>query len=106
MPRSPARACSSALLHVKYFVKTARGLSDAFCRVMRDFLLRGAGQGSGASPPVWLPTVARTLTALTALAPLAASFADPRGDAREARSADSFVGDASSGCNWGLGTGH
>jgi hypothetical protein len=52
MPRSPARMHSSALLHMKYFVKTAHGISNAFYQVMCDFLLYGTGQGSGASPSV------------------------------------------------------
>jgi hypothetical protein len=39
------------------------------------------------------------LTALTALVPIAMSFADPWGDIFEERNADSFVDDMSNGCN-------
>jgi hypothetical protein len=39
------------------------------------------------------------LTALTALAPITMSFADPWGDLFEERNADSFVNDMSNGCN-------
>jgi hypothetical protein len=84
---------------MKYFVKTAHGISDAFYQVMRDFLLYGTVQGSGASPSVWLLIVACMLTALTVLAPLAMSFADPWGDIFEERNADSFVDDTYNGCN-------
>ena len=52
MPRSAARMHSSALLHMKYFVKTAHGISEAYYRVLRDYLLYGTGQGSGASQNV------------------------------------------------------
>jgi hypothetical protein len=84
---------------MKYFVKMAHGISNAFYQVMHDFLLYGTGQGSGASPSVWLSIVVCMLTALTVLAPLAMSFADPWGDIFEERTADSFVDDTSNGCN-------
>jgi hypothetical protein len=41
---------SSVLLHMQYFVKTAHGILEAFYRVVQDW----TGQGSGASPSVWL----------------------------------------------------
>jgi hypothetical protein len=53
MPRSPARMHSSALMHVKYFVKMAHGILEGFYQVLCDFLLYSTGQGSGASPAVW-----------------------------------------------------
>jgi hypothetical protein len=84
---------------MKYFVKMAHGISEGFYRVLCDFLLYGTGQGSGASPAIWLSIVVCMLTALTALAPIAMSFADPWGDIFEERNADSFVDDTSNGCN-------
>ena len=48
---------------------------------------------------VWLSIVVCLLAALTALAPLAMTFADPWGDIFEERNADSFVDDTSNGCN-------
>jgi hypothetical protein len=56
--------------------------------VLHDFLLYGTGQGSGASPAVWLSIVVCVLTALTALAPIAMSFAVPWIDILEERNVD------------------
>jgi hypothetical protein len=78
---------------MKYFIKMAHGISDSFYHVLRDYLLYGTGQGSGASPLVWLSLVVILLTALTVLAPLAMSFIDPWEDIHEEQNADSFVDD-------------
>jgi hypothetical protein len=99
MPRPVAWMHSSALLHMKYFVKTAHGISEEFYRVRQWYLLYGTGQGSGASAAVWLSIVVCLLTALTVMAPIAMTFADPWGDVFEERNADSFVDDMSLGCN-------
>jgi hypothetical protein len=48
---------SAVLLHMKYFIKMAHGISDSFYHVLPDYLLYGTGQGSGASPSVWLSLV-------------------------------------------------
>jgi hypothetical protein len=48
---------------------------------------------------VWLSIVVVLLTALTMLAPLAMSFANPWGDIFEEQNADSFVDNTSNGCN-------
>jgi hypothetical protein len=99
MPRPAAQMHSLVLLHMKYFIKTAHGISDSFYHVVQDYLLYGTGQGSGASPLVWLSLVVILLTALMVLAPLAMSFVDPWEDIHEERNADSFVDDTSNGCN-------
>ncbi len=54
LPWSVCHMHASILKHMKYFIKTAHGISDAYCRVIWDHLLYGMGQGSGASPQVWL----------------------------------------------------
>jgi hypothetical protein len=77
----------------------AHGISEGFYQVLRDFLLYGTGQGSGASPAIWLSIVVCMLTALAALAPIAMSFADLWGDIFEERNADSFVDNMSNRCN-------
>ena len=46
-----------ALANMKYYVKTAHGISERFYRALRSYLLFGTGQGSGASPSVWLTLV-------------------------------------------------
>ncbi len=48
---------------------------------------------------MWLSIVVVLLMALTMLAPLAMSFANPWGDIFEEQNADSFVDDTSNGCN-------
>jgi hypothetical protein len=58
---------AKALLGMRYYVKTAHGLSKQFYKVTRQFLLFGTGQGSGALPAIWL-TITCLLSALTALA--------------------------------------
>jgi hypothetical protein len=99
MPRPAAGMHSSVLLHMKYFIKMAHGISDSFYCVLQDYLLYGTGQGSGASPSVWLSLVVILLTALTVLAPLAMSLVDPWEDIHEEHNTDSFVDDTSNGCN-------
>jgi hypothetical protein len=73
---------------MKYFVKTAHGISTEFYRVLHDYPLYGTGQGSGASPSVWLSLVIVLLNSLTILALLAMSFVDPWEDIFEERNAD------------------
>jgi hypothetical protein len=102
MPHSAARMHLSVLLHMKYFVKTAHGISSEFYRVLHDYLLYGTGQESGAFPSIWLSLVIVLLTSLTILAPLTMSFADPWEHIFEERIADSFVDDTSNRCNDGL----
>jgi len=67
--------------------------------VTRDYLLFGTGQGSGASPAIWLTIVVCLLAALTALAPLAMTYTDPWSKIFDTRNADSYVDDTSLGNN-------
>jgi hypothetical protein len=99
MPRPVARMHLLVLLHMKYFIKMAHGISDSFYCVLQDYLLYGTGQGSGASPSVWLSLVVILLTALMVLAPLAMSFVYPWENIHEEQNADSFVDDTLNGCN-------
>jgi hypothetical protein len=98
LPRPVARMHSSVQLHMKYFIKMAHGISDSFYCMLQDYLLYETGQGSGASPSVWLSLVVILLTALTVLAPLAMSFIDLWEDIHEEQNADSVVNDTSNGC--------
>jgi hypothetical protein len=77
MPCGAVRMHAKVLANMKYYVKTAHGISYAFYRAVKEFLLFGTGQGSGASPSVWLTLVVCLLFALTALATVAMAFADP-----------------------------
>lgn len=99
LPRPAARAHATALMLMKRCVKAAHGVSKHFCHAMKEFLLFGAGQGSRASPATWLTIAARPLSVLTAMAPMAMSFADPWSEALNKRDAGSHVNDSSAGCN-------
>jgi hypothetical protein len=89
MPRPAARLHSSVL----------HGISNEYYKVIRDYLLYGTGQGSGASPLVWLSLVVVLLTTFTILALLSMSFADPWGNIFKERNANSFVDDTSNRCD-------
>jgi hypothetical protein len=84
---------------MQYHVKTAHGLSEQFYKVTKQFLLFGTGQGSGASPAIWLTIITCLLSALTALAPLTMTFIDPWQELFDDCNANSYVDDTSSGCN-------
>ena len=74
---------------MKYFVKMAHSISEAFYKVTPSFLLFGMGQGSGASPAIWL----------TIVAPIAMTFLDPWQDVFDEQNVDSYVDDTSLRCN-------
>ena len=97
MPRGPVQMHAKCLANMKYYVKTAHGISTDFYRAVKNFLLFGTGQGSGASPSVWLTLVICLLFALTALATVAMTFVDPWQDFCDERNADAFVDDSANG---------
>jgi hypothetical protein len=68
---------AKALANMRYFVKTAHGISTAFYHSLKSILLFGTGQGSGASPSIWLTLVICLLCPLSALATIAMTFCDP-----------------------------
>jgi len=84
---------------MKYFVKMAHGISEAFYKSLRDLILFGTGQGSGASPAVWLSLVVCLLLALSVLAPWSMIFADPWEDLFDERNANSYIDDTTIGVN-------
>ena len=102
-PQSAVQMHAKALTGMQYFVKMAHGLLDAFYKVTHLFLLFGMGQGSGASPAIWLTIVICLLLALTAMAPIAMTFMDPWGNIFDERNADSYVDDMSHTCCTGSG---
>jgi hypothetical protein len=76
-PWSVAWMHAKALSGMKYFIKTAHGISEGFYKATPSYLLFGMGQGSGASPAIWLTIVICLLSVLMAMAPLAMAFMDP-----------------------------
>ena len=97
MPWSIVRMHARALANMKYYVKRAHGISERFYRALCSYLLFGTGQGSGASPSVWLTLVICLLSALSTMAPIAMKFVDPWNDISNERIADSYVDDTAVG---------
>ena len=78
---------------MKYFVKMTHGISQKYYKATRDYLLFGSGQGSGASPAMWLMIAVVLLAALTVLAPMTMCFMDPWHDLFDKCNADTCVDD-------------
>jgi hypothetical protein len=97
MPRGAIQMHAKTLASMKYYVKTVHGILEAFYQAVKTFLLFGTGQGSGASPSVWLTLVVCLLFALTALATVTMTFADPWQDLYDEQNADAFVDDTANG---------
>ena len=97
MPRNALRMHASILKRMKYFVKMTHGISQKYYKATRDYLLFGSGQGSGASPAMWLMIAVVLLTALTVLAPMMMCFMDPWHDLFDERNADAYVDDMAVG---------
>ena len=98
-PWSAMQMHAKALIGMQYFVKTAHSFLDAFYKVTHLFQLFGMGQGSGASPAIWLTIVICFLSALTAMAPITMTFMDPWGNIFDEQNVESYVDDMSLGCN-------
>ncbi len=54
MPKLAIRTHAGVLSWMKYHIKTSYGVSKVFIQSVVDAVLFGTGQGSGASPAVWL----------------------------------------------------
>jgi hypothetical protein len=54
MPESVVAAHAATLRLMQYCIKTMYGLSDSYIQSQGDSILFGTGQGSGASPAIWL----------------------------------------------------
>jgi hypothetical protein len=84
---------------MKYFVKMKHGILDDYYRSSRTNHLHGMGQGSGASPAVWLSLAVILLTAPMALAPMSMIFIDPWHNIFDECNADAYVDDTATGVN-------
>ncbi len=74
MPNSAIRTHARSLELMKYTVKTVFGISEQSYRGTPFALLFGTGQGSGASPAVWLSLVVILLNTLDRVVPERISF--------------------------------
>jgi len=99
MPDTAIRTHAGVLAHMKYTVKTSYGVSTMFIQSMIDAMLFGTGQGSGASPAVWLTLSVVLLNSLRQLAPRGMRFTNPAQSITVERHSDAFVDDAQNGLN-------
>ncbi|KAI2497153.1 hypothetical protein MHU86_17356 [Fragilaria crotonensis] len=97
MPRNAIRLHAEALQFMQYTVKTIHGISEANYQGTPFAPLFGTGQGSGASPAVWLTLVVLLLHTFDRLIPHRMNFVPVSGARRHSRSSDAFVDDTSVG---------
>ena len=96
MPKNAIRLHAEALQFMKYTVKTVYGISDSNYMGTIVEPLFGTGQGSGASPSVWLTLVVVLLHTLDRIIPDRMNFSAPSG-LSHSRLSDAFVDNTSVG---------
>jgi hypothetical protein len=97
MPQNAIRLHADALKFMKYTVKTMYGISTDNYQGTPFAPLFGTGQGSGASPAVWLSLVVLLLHTFDRLIPHRMNFVPISGAREHSRSSDAFVDDTSVG---------
>lgn len=97
MPTNAISTHASVLQHMKYTVKTIHGISDDNYQGTHDSPLFGTGQGSGASPAVWLTLVVTLMNTLDRVTQQRMTFQSPDSDSIHTRLVDAFVDDTSLG---------
>jgi hypothetical protein len=97
MPENAIQTHATALEWMKYKVRTLYGVSeDNYSGTVFEPLF-GTGQGSGASPSVWLTLVVILLHTLDRLIPERMIFPTPNGQITYSRLTDAYVDDTSLG---------
>ena len=100
VPTGAILAHSETVRLMKYNIKTIYGTSEArYQGTDQEQLLAGTGQGSRASPAVWLSICITLVLAYTKHAPRGMKYSDPTGMVISERYADAFVDDTSLGFN-------
>ena len=95
MPQHAIRTHADSLQFMQYVVKTVHGISEENYQGTVFSPLFGTGQGSGASPAVWLSLVIILLQTLDRLIPDRVNFSSLSGDIVHTRLSDAFVDDTS-----------
>jgi hypothetical protein len=97
MPDCAVQTHADSLQLMKYTVKTAHGISEENYHGTLFSPLFGTGQGSGASPAVWLTMVVVLMNTLDRMIPERMQFESPDTILRHSRLIDAFVDDTSLG---------
>ncbi|KAI2496027.1 hypothetical protein MHU86_18500 [Fragilaria crotonensis] len=97
MPVEAVRTHSKALALMQYMVKTVYEVSDGLYGGTTFEPLFGTGQGSGASPSVWLSLVVLLLNTLEKVVPERIHFKSADGTIVHQRLVDAFVDDTAIG---------
>jgi hypothetical protein len=97
MPENAIQAHAEALEFMKYTLKTVYGVSEDNYHGTPFEPLFGTGQGSGASPAIWLTLVIILLNTLDRLVPDRITFSPLVGGKQHQRLVDAFVDDTSLG---------
>ena len=97
MPASAIKTHTDALQFMRYTVKTVHGVSEDNYHGTVFAPLFGTGQGSGASPAVWLSLAVILLQTLDRLIPDRMNFRSINGNIVHSRLSDAFVDDTSVG---------
>jgi hypothetical protein len=97
MPDNAIKTPADALRLMKYIVKTIFGISEDNYHGTPFAPLFGTGQGSGASPAVWLTLVVILMNTLDHIIPERMEFHSPDSTTRHSRLIDAFVDDTSMG---------
>ncbi|KAI2509566.1 hypothetical protein MHU86_4827 [Fragilaria crotonensis] len=97
MPINAVRSHAQSLELMRYMVKTVYGVSEKSYTGTPFAPLFGTGQGSGASPAVWLTLVVILLNTLERVSPLRMSFRSSDGVNMHSRLVDAFVDDTALG---------
>ena len=95
MPVESVLAHSETLRQMKYTVKTVYVISEYYYCGTASHLLAGTGQGSEASPAVWLTICSVIINAYCLAATRKMNFIDPTGTIRSERSLDAIEDDTS-----------
>ena len=97
MPVNAVRSHAQSLELMRYMVKTVYGVSETSYTGTPFAPLFGTGQGSGASPAVWLTLVVVLLNTLERVTPLRMGFRSADGVNIHSRLVDAFVDDTALG---------
>ena len=90
---------AGVLWELQYMIKTVYGVSSGYYQSSNDAVLFGTGQGSGASPAVWLAISTILLASLQRLIQRGMRFSTPSDHISVERMSDSFVDDTQNGLN-------